>query len=91
MVKLVYTVALVLALDGTTKLAHATNESSYNWGYTGAYGIYHCAAHEKEVSANNPEAACDDGQNYYIPCGLADKGVTNVTACNDGYRDGFAH
>ena len=66
------------------QLAHATNESDYNYGYKAAVWASHCLAHPSFPEDDcghasiSPEWACSDR-------------IGNQTACNDGFFSGFAH
>jgi hypothetical protein len=79
MLKIVYTVTLVIALIVATPLAYATNEneSSYKYGYK-----------EAQVEWDNCTAP-DDG------CGTVTTDcfspTTDKTACVDGFVDGWNH
>ena len=72
----------------TPIIAHATNESSYKTGYNGAFDIFRCLA--------TPTVSNEcDGQGYtfnqYDVCTTSNfRPVSNMTACADGYADGFA-
>jgi hypothetical protein len=78
----------ILATTFSYQVAFGTNESSYSWGYTGAVSIYQCAAR----AIQDPHEDCNDGQDYYPSaiCWTRNE-ITNLTACNDGYLDGYAH
>jgi hypothetical protein len=69
---------LVIAILSTTAFVRATNESSYQYGYSAGRNIaqegkdYELGLQCSSSSVVNPE-------------------VTNVSACGDGYRDGYDH
>ena len=77
----------------TPALTWATNESSYKYGYDGAFGIFNCLTRDWKVP---PVSDCDvqDGYrfNQFDTCNSDPHGgMTNETACADGYADGFVH
>jgi len=83
---------LLLLVVITPTVAFARDESSYKYGYDGAFGIFNCLTHDWKVP---PISDCDvQGYsfNQYDTC-LPDAmgGMTNETACTDGNADGFAH
>jgi hypothetical protein len=77
-------------------LAYATNESSYQSGYKNAIQVSSCIATQIRTDSGDD---CSRGTvSYYWGCGVdnpSDTGnisaVTNKTACNDGFINGFVH
>src|SRR5215831_12488432 len=84
----------------TPALTWATNESSYKLGYDSASIIFTCISHDDKVPS---ESACDRQTPYsfnqYDTCGYRYSPpshediltLSNMTACTDGYADGFTH
>jgi hypothetical protein len=73
-------------------LAYATADSDYRTGYTGVIDVYKCLAHP-EFSNGTIKPDCDTGapitpSNHYV-CSDGDKEAANMTACTDGYANGF--
>jgi hypothetical protein len=86
MVNIVYIVPLVLALTGMlltgTQPAHATNENSYQFGFQhGKIEYGHC------TYRGDQDEYCAAGYNVCTE----DTSVTNVTACVDGFVNGWNH
>ncbi|MGC2575898.1 MAG: hypothetical protein WA364_30720 [Candidatus Nitrosopolaris sp.] len=72
-------------------LAYATNESSYKYGYDNVPVIAKCEA--RSVLTNNGDD-CARGEITPGWACVVDKStpaVTNNTACNDGFVNGFVH
>jgi hypothetical protein len=64
------------------------NELSYNYGYDGAFGILNCLAHMKSDCDIQHGYSFDKSLNQSDAC---NGDSLNMTACSDGYADGFAH
>ncbi len=70
-------------------LVWATNESLYKTGYNGAFDVFRCLASPTVSNDCNSQGYA---LNQYDVCSTNDfKPVSNMTACADGYADGFAH
>lgn len=77
MLNIVYIVPLVLAFVGLAQVAHATDESSYEYGYKMAQVDYRdCLAADN--GCGTVTTACFSS-------------MTNNTACIDGYVHGWNH
>jgi hypothetical protein len=88
---LIKIVPLVVAMVGLAmaKQAHATNESSYQWGYHDGfndYKFYIANSAGADVPSSNPTSFC---QIYHNGALVSPNGVTNQTACHDGYVNGW--
>jgi hypothetical protein len=98
MVNNVYT-TIMLALVGlvlTAQTAFATNESSYQWGYKGGFGSYHCfiSGPPKHEDRQCQRPGGEDFICYSLPLLLNGTGystvtISNQTACHDGYVNGW--
>jgi hypothetical protein len=89
---------IMLALVGlalTAQTAFATNESSYEYGYKEAFNNYKCFITNKceqpeDNSANSGvDYICDNLPALNKAAGFSSVTITNITACDDGYINGW--
>jgi hypothetical protein len=89
MIKIVHIIPLVLVLVDLVgaQYAHATNESSYKYGYKDGYDTYNgCGGDTADCDWPDNFAAVHDCER-----GANDNNVTNSTACFDGFINGWKH
>lgn len=93
MKNMIYTIPLALALVGLLgqHTAFATNESSYKSGLEWGFDDYQDGSHDSDSSGpaigeDTHECMIQHNNDYSTPPGL-----TNSTACRDGYLAGWEH